>query len=120
MSQSPYCPHMANGPPKLDERGSPQPFRYPLAREFVEPDWRRIPAYKDVTPAEWESSVWQRKHTIKNVKELRATLGAVLPEDLAAGIERDQAERATMSLLLPPQMLNTMNVGDLWNDPVRR
>jgi len=108
--------------PKVRKAEGPaeQPFKYPLERPFEEPDWRRIPAYRDVTQAEWENSVWQRKHTIKNVKELRAALGALLPEELAEGIERDQRERATMSLLLPPQMLNTMDVMDLWNDPVRR
>ena len=47
-----------------------QPFSYPLRREFVEPDWRRLPGYKAVTQAEWESSVWQRKNTVKNLKEL--------------------------------------------------
>ena len=97
-----------------------QPISYPTRREFLEPDWRRIPAYKDVSEAEWESAVWQRKHTIKNLRELKAALGPLLPEDLAASIERDQKERATMSLLLPPQMLNTMNLEDLWRDPVRR
>ncbi|WP_426753126.1 KamA family radical SAM protein [Myxococcus sp. Y35] len=97
-----------------------QPFSYPLRREFIEPDWRRIPGFKDVSAADWENSVWQRKHTVKNLKELKATLGALLPDDLAESIERDQRERATMSLLVPPQMLNTMNVEDLWRDPVRR
>src|SRR4051794_13420875 len=87
-----------------------QPISYPTRREFLEPDWRRIPAYKDVSPADWESALWQRKHTLKNLKELKAALGPLLPEDLAESIERDQKERATMSLLLPPQMLNTMNM----------
>jgi lysine 2,3-aminomutase len=99
---------------------APQPISYPTRRDFQEPDWRRIPAYKDASAAEWESSVWQRKHTIKNLRELKAALGPLLPDDLAESIERDQKERATMSLLLPPQMLNTMNLEDLWNDPVRR
>ncbi|RKH38732.1 lysine 2,3-aminomutase [Corallococcus sp. AB050B] len=97
-----------------------QPFTYPLRKEFVEPDWRRIPGYKDVTAAEWESSVWQRKHTVKNLRELKAALGPLLPDDLAASMELDQKERATMSILVPPQMLNTMNFEDLWNDPVRK
>jgi len=97
-----------------------QPISYPTRRDFQEPDWRRIPAYKDVSATEWESSVWQRKHTIKNLRELKAALGPLLPDDLAESIERDQKERATMSLLLPPQMLNTMNLEDLWRDPVRR
>jgi lysine 2,3-aminomutase len=37
-----------------------------------------------------------------------------------ADLERDQAERATMSLLVTPQMLNTMNEQDLYADPIRR
>ena len=28
---------------------APQPFRYPLEREFAEPDWRRLPGYRDVS-----------------------------------------------------------------------
>lgn len=99
---------------------APQPFVYPLRREFTEPDWRRLPGYKDVTEADWESALWQRRHTVKNLKELKAVFGPLLPDSLLASIERDQKERATMSLLLPPQMLNTMNEQDLWNDPVRR
>lgn len=96
-----------------------QPFKYPLERPFVEPDWTRLPGYKSVTAAEWESALWQRRHTVKNLKELKGVLGSLLPDDLLASLERDQRERATMSLLIPPQMLNTMDVDDLWNDPVR-
>ena len=46
--------------------GTSQPFKYPLERQFVEPDWTRIPGYRSVTKAEWETALWQRKHTIKN------------------------------------------------------
>src|SRR5437016_11972331 len=46
-----------------------QPFKSPLTRAFVEPDWRRLPGYKDVTTAEWETALWQRRHTVKNLKE---------------------------------------------------
>jgi lysine 2,3-aminomutase len=97
-----------------------QPLPYPLEREWVEPDWRRLPGYRDVSRSDWESAQWQRAHTVKNLRQLRAALGELLPEPLLASIERDQAERATMSMLLPPQMLNTMDERDLWGDPVRR
>lgn len=97
-----------------------QPFPYPLQREWVEPDWRRLPGYADVSAAEWESAQWQRAHSVKNLRQLQAALGNLLPDSLLASIERDQAERATMSMLLPPQMLNTMDERDLWADPVRR
>jgi len=57
-------------------------------------------------------------------------MGAGLAERFYADLERDQAERATMSMLVPPQMLNTMAPGlspadpgftdAFYADPVRR
>jgi lysine 2,3-aminomutase len=99
---------------------SEQPFEYPLKREFVEPDWTRLPGFADVTTEQWGSAQWQRAHTIKNLVELKRALGDLLPDELYADIERDQQERATMSMLIPPQMVNTMDTEDLWSDPVRR
>jgi lysine 2,3-aminomutase len=119
----------AAGPPRSVARpgtrqpraqAAEQPFPYPLQREFVEPDWRRLPGYRDVTREQWESAQWRRAHSVKNLAELRRALGATLTEDLAADIERDMFERATMSMLIPPQMVNTMDERDLWTDPVRR
>jgi lysine 2,3-aminomutase len=98
---------------------SSQPFQYPRGREFAEPDWTRLPGFRDVTRAEWESAQWQRAHCVKNVAQLKAVFGDLIPDPLVADIERDQAERATMSILVPPQMLNTMDETDLWSDPVR-
>jgi len=97
-----------------------QPFEYPLKREYVEPDWTRLPGFGDVTKEQWESAQWQRAHTIKNLVELKRALGNLLSDKLYADIERDQQERATMSMLIPPQMINTMDETDLWADPVRR
>jgi lysine 2,3-aminomutase len=97
-----------------------QPFSYPLEREFVEPDWRRLPGFRDVTQEQWESAQWQRAHTVKNLAEFKEVLGPFLTEDLLEDIARDQAERATMSMLIPPQMINTMEERDLRNDRVRR
>ncbi|MGH2659523.1 MAG: hypothetical protein ACRDHS_07610, partial [Actinomycetota bacterium] len=45
---------------------SEQPFPYPLKREFVEPEWTRLPGFADVTVEQWESAQWQRAHTVKN------------------------------------------------------
>ncbi|HSL67006.1 MAG TPA: hypothetical protein VK977_02475, partial [Actinomycetota bacterium] len=97
-----------------------QPFPYPPKREFVEPDWTRLPAYAGVTKEEWESAQWQRAHTVKNLAEFKRALGDHLDDELLADIERDQQERATMSMLIPPQMINTMDQRDLRGDPVRR
>ena len=57
---------------------------------------------------------------MKNLKEFKEALGDLLTDDLLADIERDQQERATMSMLIPPQMINTMEEHDLRADRVRR
>ncbi|MDF1561482.1 MAG: lysine 2,3-aminomutase [Deltaproteobacteria bacterium] len=97
-----------------------QPFPYPITRPFIEPDWRRIPGYKNVSREEWERARWQRRNTIKTLDKLKEALGPLLPEGLGESIRRDQQERATMSILVPPHMLNHMDVTNLWECPVRR
>ena len=112
-----------NERPKRDvgkARAAEQPFEYPLEREYAEPDWTRLPGYADVSAEEWESAQWQRANTVKNLTQLQKALGNLLDAELKADIARDQKERATMSMLIPPQMINTMNERDLRNDPVRR
>jgi lysine 2,3-aminomutase len=84
-----------------------QPYVY-ARRELVEPDWRRLPGWRSVTAEQWADVQWQRVHCVKNVRQLRALYGDLLTDVFYADLEQDQAERATMSLLLPPQMLNTM------------
>src|SRR5690349_11982045 len=84
-----------------------QPYRY-RRDELVEPDWQRFPGWRDVTAADWASAQWQRAHCVKNVRQLRDLLGDLVDDAFYADLERDQAERATMSMLVPPQMLNTM------------
>ncbi len=84
-----------------------QPYAY-QRRELTEPDWRRFPGWADVTAAQWESEQWQRAHCVKNIRQLREVAGPGLSEAFLADLEHDQRERATMSMLVPPQMLNTM------------
>jgi lysine 2,3-aminomutase len=102
-----------------------QPYRY-ARRELVEPDWRRLPVWREVTPQQWADVQWQRAHCVKNLRQLRQVYGGLLSEGFYADLERDQRERATMSLLLPPQMVNTMvpdavpGTDAMYADPVRR
>jgi KamA family protein len=106
-----------------------QPYVY-RHRELVEPDWRRLPGWAEVTEQDWASAQWQRSHCIKNIRQLRQVIGDGLTEAFYADLERDQAERATMSMLVPPQMINTMVpslaasdpgfTGAFYADPVRR
>jgi lysine 2,3-aminomutase len=110
------------------DAGQPYPYR---RVELVEPDWRRFPGWRDVADEDWASAQWQRAHCVKNIRQLRELLGDLVDERFYVDLERDQAERATMSMLVPPQMMNTMvpeapatGPGSLteafYADPVRR
>ena len=65
-------------------------------------------------------------HCVKNVKQLRTVMGDLLDESFYADLETDQKRLATMSMLLPPQMLNTMvpdqvpDTESFYADPIRR
>ncbi|HZG96345.1 MAG TPA: lysine 2,3-aminomutase [Mycobacteriales bacterium] len=106
--------------PRRLAHASAQPISYPPVREFAEPDWTRLPGFRGVTAAEWEDAQWQRAHCAKNLQQVKAVFGDHASDAFMADLERDQTERATMSLLVTPQMLNTMNEQDLYADPIRR
>ena len=88
------------------ETGQPYPYR---RAELVEPDWTRFPGWKDVTAARVGVAPSGSARTASRTSSSCATLmGDLLDERFYADLERDQAERATMSMLVPPQMMNTM------------
>jgi lysine 2,3-aminomutase len=102
-----------------------QPYA-PHRRPLTEPDWTRFPGWRAVTAEQWRSAQWQRAHCVKNVTQLRTVLGDLIDERFYADLVADQQHHATMSMLLPPQMLNTMSpdaapdTERLYADPVRR
>src|ERR1051325_3505068 len=77
-----------------DTSGARQPYTY-RRTEMVEPDWRKLPAYKSVTPQEWRDPKWQRKHSVTTVNDLHEVFGSYLPIDLANSIEVDRQRFAT-------------------------
>jgi lysine 2,3-aminomutase len=99
--------------------------------EWVEPDWQRIPGWRHVTRSEWEDAAWQRRNSIEikfnratgrltGLEKLKEIFGKFIPDNLIESIARDQIEFATMQIRLPPHTVNTMNIENLWEDPVRR
>ncbi|MGO9508245.1 MAG: hypothetical protein ACLPXZ_13230 [Mycobacterium sp.] len=106
-----------------------QPYTY-RRKELSEPDWRRYPAWAAVTESQWRDPQWQRAHSVNGIKQLREVTGDLLDAGFYADLAADQQQRATMSILLPPQMLNTMapdwapDRGGLteafYADPIRR
>lgn len=103
--------------------GQPHEYR---RKELVEPDWTRLPGWRGVTREQWESAQWQRVNCVKNIKQLRALMGDLIGEDFYADLEADQQQFATMSMLIPPHMMNTMvpdrvpDTASFYLDPIRR
>jgi lysine 2,3-aminomutase len=104
-----------------------QPYRY-VRTALVEPDWRRLPGWQDVTPAQWRSAQWQRAHCVQNPRQLRAVLGGLLAEHVYDELAADARRYATMPILVTPQLLNIIAAGArprdyteaFVADPVRR
>lgn len=94
-----------------------QPYLY-RQHELVEPDWTRFSGWAGVTSQQWADVQWQRAHCVKNIKQLKELMGDLLTDAFYADLERDQAERATMSMLVTPQMMNTMVSEMTWADGV--
>jgi len=104
----------------------PARHTYAYARiELAEPDWRRLPGFRDVTAEQWRDVRWQRVHSVRTVRQLRDVLGSLVADGFYADLAADVEAFATMPILLPPQMLNTMcpqeiTTDGLLADPIRR
>ncbi|MEV6974169.1 lysine 2,3-aminomutase [Kitasatospora sp. NPDC093806] len=111
MDDHPVPPPQRPGHPE-----HPRPYQY-VRTPLVEPDWRRLPGWRDVTEAQWRDAQWQRAHCVKNARQLRSVVGELLTPEFYRQLDDDQAEFATMPMLLPPQMLNTMAAQAPTGDP---
>jgi lysine 2,3-aminomutase len=82
------------------------------------PDWRRIPAYADVTEEQFLDHRWQSKKSITRPDKLLETLRSMVSEsfirDATAGFAR-----APMSVRVSPYLLSLINWDDPYNDPIR-
>jgi lysine 2,3-aminomutase len=102
-----------------------QPYAYRRI-EAIEPEWQRFPGWRDVTAAQWRDVSWQRTNSIKTIRRLRDVLGDLVDDVFYEDAKRDQASFATMSMLITPQVLNTMvpheapSTDSMYADPVRR
>lgn len=80
--------------------------------------WRGIPGYNKTTPGEFGSHQWQQKHTVSNVRQLKETLGNLVPdsfyEDVQAGLDH-----APMALRISPYLLSLVDWQSPIQDPIR-
>src|SRR2546421_9812975 len=91
----------------MREDAARQPYRY-VRTELVEPDWRRLPGWREVTAAQWRDAQWQRAHSVKNPAQLRAVAGDRLSDGFYDGLVALVARYSRWPMVSPPQLLNTM------------
>ncbi len=80
--------------------------------------WRSIPAYAQVSAAEFGNHQWQSRHAVTNVRQLRETLQQRVPESFYADIEAALAH-APMALRISPYLLALVDWVEPFADPIR-
>jgi lysine 2,3-aminomutase len=80
--------------------------------------WRHIPAYAEVTAAEFLDHRWQAKQSITNIAKLLATLEGLVSAAFVADAQRG-FERAPMSVRVSPYLLSLIDWSDPYGDPLR-
>jgi lysine 2,3-aminomutase len=108
------------------EAEAPRPLRPPVDpaslqhRNLLEGDfWRRIPAYRDVTEAEFLDHKWQMKQTITRVDKLLGALQGLVAPAFIADAE-DGFGHAPMAVRVSPYLLSLIDWESPYEDPLRR
>lgn len=89
-------------------------------REFRSDDfWRTIPAWKDVTAAEFSDHMWQMKHSIKKVEQVRTVLAELCTEEFYQDM-LDGQHKTPMNIRITPYVFALIDWKDPVNDPLRK
>jgi lysine 2,3-aminomutase len=83
------------------------------------PFWQKIPAWANVTEAEFLDHKWQAKHTITNLAKLINALGPLAPPDFVEDATKGFA-KAPMSVRVSPYLLSLIDWANPYTDPLRR
>ena len=103
-------------PPALKPPVDPSTLTHRQLREG--PFWRKIPAYAEVSEAEFLDHKWQAKHSITNLPKLLAALAGLVSEDFIKDAERGFAG-APMSVRVSPYLLSLIDWTRPYEDPLR-
>jgi lysine 2,3-aminomutase len=82
------------------------------------PDWRKIPAYADVSEEQFLDHRWQSKKSITRPDKLLEALKDLVSEDFIKDATEGFA-RAPMSVRVSPYLLSLIDWSDPYRDPLR-
>ncbi len=108
------------------EPGSASPaLKPPAPPEAIEhrsllqgPFWQRIPAYANVSEAEFLDHNWQAKHSITNIPKLLTAIKGLVADAFIADAEAG-FKQAPMSVRVSPYLLSLIDWNDPYRDPLR-
>lgn len=120
MAQAVKLEVLSNTPAGAEPKRKPPVDEATLQhRELLEgPFWQRIPAYKNVTEAEFLDHNWQAKNSITKVEKLLAAVQDLVTPEFAADAEAG-FKRAPMSVRVSPYMLSLIDWEKPYEDPLR-
>jgi lysine 2,3-aminomutase len=82
------------------------------------PFWHAIPAYAEVSEAEFLDHRWQAKNSITNIPKLLAALQGLVSDEFIRDAQRG-FERAPMSVRVSPYLLSLIDWKHPYEDPLR-
>src|SRR4030095_1415540 len=97
-----------------ETRGCDEDHRNLRRDEF----WRGIPGYAHVSAEEFRIHLFQQKNSVTNARQLRETLGALVPDSFYTDLAEGMAH-APMSLRISPYLLSLIDWNDPLGDPIR-
>ncbi|MEA2696884.1 MAG: lysine 2,3-aminomutase, partial [Myxococcales bacterium] len=109
-------PVMAPPPTALKPPVDPATLRHTQLLEG--PFWRKLPAYAEISEAEFLDHRWQAKHSITNIPKLLAAIHGLVSDDFIADAQRG-FERAPMSVRVSPYLLSLIDWSNPYDDPLR-
>ncbi len=103
-------------PPALKPPVDPATLRHTQLLDG--PFWRKIPAYSEISEAEFLDHRWQAKHSITNISKLLAAIAGLVSDDFIRDAQSG-FERAPMSVRVSPYLLSLIDWSNPYDDPLR-
>ena len=110
--------HPGAGDPIVSKKAPVDPATLVYRQLQEGPFWHKIPAYKDVTEAQFLDHNWQAKNTITKIEKLVQAISGIAPAAFLADIELGM-KRSPMSVRVSPYLASLINWDDPYNDPIR-
>ncbi|MCG6988860.1 MAG: KamA family radical SAM protein [Gemmatimonadetes bacterium] len=111
--------------PSIDHIPVPEPLKEPVERSDLEHRdlddsefWKRIPAFRHVTPDEFLDHRFQNRNSAKSPQDLKDLLRDLAPESFLEDVEEGM-RLAPMAMRISPYILSLIDWANPYHDPLR-